>query len=198
LAIAVRHQSAGAITGAFGYLFNCSLHDGPCSKAEIDKKVDGCRGTKCFAEAIADYKEAGLLNRPLMGDVLGDVGKVAAFGASAGVGAAAMPLLADAATLRLATWNLGRVAAEAPEFAMLGRYASGLRSTWDKAFARHEASEFLMSFSGAAQPTLHRWALTLGGITTGPMSQYFLYHPSVVQKFPDFFNSATRAAAGVK
>jgi RHS repeat-associated protein len=66
----------GAVTGAFGYLFNCSLHPGACSKAEIDDKVANCKGTQCYSEANADYREAGLLKSPDMGSVLKDFGKI--------------------------------------------------------------------------------------------------------------------------
>jgi hypothetical protein len=107
---------------------------------------------------------------------------------------------AEGAAYSFAAANLGRsaVGAEVTEFAMLGRFASGMRTSWDKSFVRHEATEYLLSWTGAAQTTLHRWALGIGGITAGPLSQYYLYHPAIVQRYPEFFNSVTRAAAGAR
>jgi hypothetical protein len=68
----------GAQTAAFGYLFNCSLHadNSVCTKSEIDNKVKNCTGSQiCFRESILDYKEAGLLDRPLIEEVLKDLAK---------------------------------------------------------------------------------------------------------------------------
>jgi len=62
----------GAQQGAFGYLFNCSLHQGACTAEEIKTKAQSCRTTQCINEVMADASEAKLPNGPNMGPAVNE------------------------------------------------------------------------------------------------------------------------------
>jgi len=63
--------SNGAITAAFDYLFNCSLHPDACSPAEIKQKAASCGGSlQCARDVVLDAEEARLSIGPTMGGSL--------------------------------------------------------------------------------------------------------------------------------
>ena len=65
--------SNGAITAAFDYLFNCSLHLGACSIEEIRHKASGCNGSfQCARDVVLDAEEARVPIGPTMGTSLTD------------------------------------------------------------------------------------------------------------------------------
>jgi len=70
-------------------------------------------------------------------------------------------------------------------------------SSLDSLEYNHESIESGLVAGGMDVAAAHLETLRLQGIPYAPGFQAQIYHPSVIQQFPDSFNEATRKAAGV-
>jgi RHS repeat-associated protein len=171
----------GAMTAAFGHLFNCSMHG--CGSTPEERGAPEGQTTE-IAPTWENANQFAFKATPV---VIGSIG---------------LPMLgiaaADGAMYQLALGNLARVGAEVAEVGMLARFAAGNRSIWDRMFVLHESIEMSLRWTGMSQTALHRISLTLTGMAyTNPMTQFWIYHPEIVQRYSDSFNRATQRAAGV-
>jgi len=76
--------------------------------------------------------------------------------------------------------------------AMIKRLKAGHWTPWEQRFVEHELLESKLMKEGMDYDTAHKLALSLQGITYEPGYEAYIYHPDVVDAFPDQFSSAAR------
>jgi hypothetical protein len=79
-----------------------------------------------------------------------------------------------------------------PNERMLQRLEEGFDSPWDRNFAEHELIESGLMDNGLSPLDAHLGTLELQGIPYEPGFQRYLYHPDVINEFPQWFNPACR------
>ncbi len=79
-----------------------------------------------------------------------------------------------------------------PNDRMLRRLEDGFDSPWDRNFAEHELIESGLMDNGLSPRDAHLGALGRQGIPYEPGYERNLYHPDVIEEFPEYFNPACR------
>jgi hypothetical protein len=94
--------------------------------------------------------------------------------------------------LRSVELHLSRLAAldDPPNAAMLERLRRGARDAEDVAFFHHETHEASLVAAGEDARAAHLATLAWQRIAYEPGYERFLYHPSVVDAFREYFNPA--------
>jgi len=75
---------------------------------------------------------------------------------------------------------------------MLQRLEDGFDSPWDRNFAEHELIESGLMDGGMGASEAHLLTLERQGIPYKAGYQRYLYHPDVIEEFPEMFNPACR------
>ena len=79
-----------------------------------------------------------------------------------------------------------------PNDRMLQRLEDGFDSPWDRNFAEHELIESGLMDGGMGASEAHLLTLERQGIPYKAGYQRYLYHPDVIEEFPEMFNPACR------
>lgn len=92
--------------------------------------------------------------------------------------------------------HLQQYGADGPNEAMLNRLKNGLSTSWDQAFYQHEMMEAQNMLGSEptyeAQRAAHLLTLAQHGIPYEAGYEAYLYHPEVIDAFPEYFNLATQ------
>jgi hypothetical protein len=173
----------GAITGAFGYLFNWLGHDDdqPESCMDISSGVNLCNPQNV---RLASQVASGSVG--FFGAIFGGI---AALGARVGI-------LITEGGLGIVADHLAQFGEWAPNRAMLDRLWAqvGTRVTGaDANFYTHEMLEAQYMAEGMTYDAAHGAALENAGV-----SPFSVYHPEVIQQFPSAFNNNWRAFWGIR
>jgi len=75
---------------------------------------------------------------------------------------------------------------------MVKRLKAGEWTPWDQRFAQHELLESKLMDKGIDYDTAHKTVLKYQGISYKPGYEAYLYHPDVVDAFPDQFSFAAQ------